>query len=238
MILQGGYNNHGAPIGVISLDSFFPKPEGHIRYAGTFDFPVIYKIVKGATVERLIRECDPKLLEPFTQAARELEADGVKAITGSCGFLALHQRQIAQAVNVPVFMSSLIQIPLVAQMLSPRRKIAVIVANSDALTPDHLQGAGITDQPIVIAGMQDQPQFSEVILRGRSNDLDMQIFSDELFSVAERVLSENPDTGAIVLECTDLSHFAPKLYERFNIPVFDLNSLMRMVAATVQRTRA
>ncbi|NRH26919.1 aspartate/glutamate racemase family protein [Pseudomonas sp. MS19] len=238
MILQGGYNNYGIPIGVLSLESFFAKPEGHVRYAPTFDFPVLYKTVKGATIDRLIRCGDPELLEPFIQAARELEAEGVKAITGSCGFLALHQREIAKAVKIPVFMSSLIQVPLVAQMLSPERKIAVIVANSSALTQAHLQGAGITDQPVVIAGMQEQPQFSEVILQGRTNALDMQVFEDELFDVVERLLAENPDTGAIVLECTDLSHFAPKLHERFNLPVFDLTSLMRMVAATVQRTRA
>ncbi|PKO82329.1 MAG: hypothetical protein CVU19_02240 [Betaproteobacteria bacterium HGW-Betaproteobacteria-13] len=238
MILQGGFNYYGIPLGVISLESFFPKPEGHIKYAASFDFPVLYKTVKGATVDRLIRERDPALLEPFIEAARELEREGVRAITGSCGFLALHQREIADAVRVPVFMSSLIQVPLVSRMLGSGAKVGVVVANSNALSIDHLRGAGIADEPLAIAGMQEQPQFADVILHGRHNDLDMDVFADELCTVVERMLAANPNVGALVLECTDLSHFAPALHQRFGLPVFDLTSLTRMVAGAVQRTRA
>lgn len=238
MILKGGFNCYGIPLGVISLESFFPKPDGHIKYAASFDFPVLYKTVKGATIDRLIRERDPALLEPFIEAARELEREGVRAITGSCGFLALHQQQIADAVQVPVFMSSLLQVPLVSRMLGRSKKVGVVVANSDALTPEHLRGAGIADELLAIAGMQDQAQFADVILQGRSNDLDMDLFSRELGNVVERLLADNPQIGALVLECTDLSHFAPELNQRFELPVFDLTSLTRMVAATVQRSRA
>ena len=238
MILHGGFNYYGIPLGVISLESFFPKPAGHIKYAPSFDFPVLYRTVKGATIDRLIRERDPTLLEPFIEAARELEREGVRAITGSCGFLALHQREIADAVRVPVFMSSLIQVPLVAQMLGRGRKVGVVVANRAALSDDHLKGVGISDQNLVIAGMEDQPQFVEVILQGRSNDLDMDVFESELCAVVDRMLTGHPEIGALVLECTDLSHFAPTLFTRFALPVFDLTSLTRMVAATVHRTRA
>ncbi|TVT45135.1 MAG: aspartate/glutamate racemase family protein [Denitromonas halophila] len=238
MILQGGFNTYGIPLGVISLESFFPKPDGHIKYAASFDFPVLYHTVRGATVDRLIRERDPALLEPFIDAARQLEREGVRAITGSCGFLALHQMRIADAVSVPVFMSSLLQVPLVSRMLGSQKTVGVIVANSEALSPDHLRGAGIADEPIAIAGMQHQPQFADVILHGKRNDLDMDVFSAELGGVVERLLADTPDIGALVLECTDLSHFAPELHRRFGLPVFDLTSLTRMVAATVQRTRA
>ena len=238
MILQGGFNYYGIPLGIISLESFFPKPEGHIKYAASFDFPVLYRTVKGATVDRLIRERDPALLEPFIEAARELEREGVRAITGSCGFLALHQREIADAVKVPVFMSSLIQVPLVSRMLGSGAKVGVVVANSNALSIDHLRGAGIADEALAIAGMQDEAQFADVILHGRHDDLDMDVFADELCAVVERMLADNPSVGALVLECTDLSHFAPVLHQRFGLPVFDLTSLTRMVAGAVHRTRA
>jgi aspartate/glutamate racemase len=238
VILKGGFNCYGIPLGVICLESFFPKPEGHIKYAPTFDFPVLYKTVKGATVDRLIRERDPTLLEPFIDAARELESEGVQAITGSCGFLAVHQQRIADAVDIPVFMSSLLQVPLVSRTLARNKKVGVIVANSDALSIDHLRGAGIFDEPIAIAGMQEQTQFSEVILRGLRNDLDMDLFAVELFSVVDQLLATQPGVGALVLECTDLSHFAPELHRRLGLPVFDLTSLTRMVAEAVQRTRA
>ena len=238
MILKGGHSYYDVPVGVIALESYFPKPEGHIRYPASFDFPVIYKMVKGATVDRLIRERDPALLEPFIEAAKELEREGVKAITGSCGFLALHQKALADAVHIPVFISSLIQVPLVSRMLASDQKVGVVVANQNALSRDHLSGVGIADEPLVVAGMQDQPQFAEVILRGERNDLDMERFEQELVQVVSGLLEANPDVGALVLECTDLSHFAPKLYQQFDLPVFDLTSLTRMVAATVMRSSA
>lgn len=238
MILQGGYNICDVPVGVISLESYFPKPNGHIKHPACFDFPILYKTVKGATIDRLIRERDPELLKPFIDAAKELESEGVKAITGSCGFLALHQKALADAVNIPVFMSSLIQVPLVSRMLRSDQKVGVVVANSDALTADHLTGVGIGDEAIVVAGMQEQTQFSDVILKAKYNDLDMALFEQELCAVVEDMLNNNPDVGSIVLECTDLSHFAPALQKRFALPVFDLTSLTRMVAATVNRTIA
>lgn len=235
MIIKGGINVCGLTIGVISLESYFPKPAGHIKHPASFECPMIYHTVKGATIDRLIRERDPELLKPFIEAAQQLEREGVKAITGSCGFLALHQKEIADAVNVPVFMSSLIQVPLVSRLLKRDQKVGVVVANSDALSTDHLKGVGIVDEPMVIAGMQHQTQFAEVILRGDTDDLDMALFEEELCTVVQSMLTENPDVGALVLECTDLSHFAPKLQEKFGLPVFDLSSLTRMVAAAVDR---
>ena len=238
MIIKGGINICGVPLGVISLESYFPKPDGHIKHPASFDFPILYKTVQGATIDRLIRERDPELLKPFIDAAQALEKEGVKAITGSCGFLALHQKAIADAVNIPVFMSSLIQVPLVSRMLKADQKVGVVVANSDALTADHLSGVGIAGEPIVVAGMQHQPQLNEGILKGCGVALDMALFEQELCAVVQAMLTANPEVGALVLECTDLSYFAPALQRRFDLPVFDLSSLTRMVAATVVRTKA
>ncbi|MRI32637.1 hypothetical protein EOPP23_06505 [Endozoicomonas sp. OPT23] len=235
MILRGGYNYYNIPIGVISLETYFPKPVGHIKHPASFDFPIMYRTVKGATVDRLIREKDRDLLEPFLEAARELEQEGVKAITGSCGFLALFQKEIADAVKVPVFMSSLMQIPLVSRTLSSYQKVGVVVADSFSLTQEHLDAVGITDERIAVAGMQDQPQFSRVILKGQEDDLDLEVFEQELVTVIENMLMENPHVGALVLECTDLSYFAPILSRRFEIPVFDLSSLTRMISSVVSR---
>jgi aspartate/glutamate racemase len=234
-ILKGGFNYYSIPVGVICLESYFPKPIGHIKHPAGFDFPVLYKTVKGATIDRLIGLRDPALLQPFIEAAQELECEGVKAITASCGFLALFQREIADAVDIPVFISSLIQIPLIYQSLGRHRKVGVVVANSDALSVDHLAAVGADHVPIALAGMQHQPQFADVILKANNNDFDLDLFRDELFSVIEQMLKQDPNIGSIVLECTDLSHFAPQVQQRFDLPVYDLTSLTRMVAATVER---
>lgn len=229
----GGFNYYGIPIGVISLESYFPKPIGHIKNPLTFDFPVIYETVVGASVDRLVNQTDLTLLEPFISAARKLEREGVKAITGSCGFLALFQREIAESVQVPVFVSSLIQIPLVSRMLGSSRSVGVVVANSSGLTSRHLEAMGITNEPIVVRGMESSGHFLSVILKGESNDLDFDIFRKDLFAVIEGMLVSDPNIGALVLECTDLSHFSKDVQTYFQLPVFDLSSLTKMVASTV-----
>ena len=117
MILKGGTNISGVPIGILCLETYYGRPPGHLRNASTFRFPVMYRIVKGATAKRVVKEADSELLAPFIAAARELEQEGVMAVTGSCGFLALFQDELADSVNIPLFTSSLIQIPMVYRML-------------------------------------------------------------------------------------------------------------------------
>ncbi len=238
MILRGGPNIYGIPIGVLCLESYFAKPPGHIKNAQTFDFPVAYKIVEGATTERIVDNPDPGLIEPFVEAARELEREGVKAITGSCGFLALFQRQLADAVAVPVFTSSLIQIPLVHAMQRRDQKVGVVVAKKNALTPAHLEAVGAAGVPICVAGMDDQPEFCEVIIEAERLELDLDRFGTELLSVVENLVGENPDIGSIVIECTDMTYFSHLVQRRVNRPVFDLITLTRMVHEAVSRTEA
>ena len=96
MILKGGTRYYDTPVGVLCLDSLFPKPRGHLRNPLTFGFPVVTRVITGVDVPRLLFNPTPELLEPFVQAARELEADGVRAVTGSCGFMARFQGQIAR----------------------------------------------------------------------------------------------------------------------------------------------
>lgn len=81
MLLADGPSDERPVIGVMALESGFPKPAGHIRNPDSFDFPILYNLVRGATIQRLIAERDPALLQPFIEAARQLEGEGVKAIT-------------------------------------------------------------------------------------------------------------------------------------------------------------
>ncbi|MCK4786114.1 MAG: aspartate/glutamate racemase family protein [Desulfobacteraceae bacterium] len=235
MLSKGGFNIYGIPIGVLSLESYFPKGPGHIKNATTFHFPVTYKIVKGATVKRVVDQADSRLLKPFINAARELEREGVQAITGSCGFLALFQRELADAVNVPVFVSSLIQVPMVYRMLRKHQKVGLIVAQKRTLTQEHLRAVGADTIPICIAGMDNQKEFCEVIIEGRRNALDFNKLENEIVSVVEALVKENQETGAIVLECTDMSPFAQKIQQKVDLPVFDIITLTNMVYEAVVR---
>lgn len=93
MIMQGGYTNYGEEIGVLMLETVFPRPRGDIGNAYSYEFPVRYKTVKGAAAGKIMGDAPAaELIAPFVEAARELEAEGVKAITTSCGFLAPFQK--------------------------------------------------------------------------------------------------------------------------------------------------
>jgi hypothetical protein len=222
-------------IGVLCLDTSFTKIHGHIRNPATFDFPVAYKVVPGATAERVVSQADPALLEPFITAARELERDGVAAITSGCGFLVLFQSQLAGSVSVPLYSSSLIQVPMVHRMLRPDQKVGLLVARKQSLTRRHLAAVGAESVPIRVAGMDGQPEFREVILEARRADLDAGRLGQEVLGVAEDLVRGNPDIGALVLECTDLVPFAHAIQARVGLPVFDIVTLTEMVHQALTR---
>jgi hypothetical protein len=189
----------------------------------------MYRIVKGATAKRVVKQADPELLEPFIEAARELEQEGVMAITGSCGFLALFQDKLADSVGVPVFTSSLIQIPLVYSMLRKNQQVGILAASKSTLTEAHLNAVGAGEVPVCVAGMDGQPEFCEVVIEGRRSELDLARLGEEVLMVVGRMAEIHPEMGALVIECTDLPPFAHLIQQKINIPVFDIVTLTNMV---------
>jgi Asp/Glu/hydantoin racemase len=235
MRLRGGTNVCGIPIGILCLESYYPKTPGHVRNASTFDFPVMYRVIQGATPRRVVDEADPDLLQPFIAAARELEREGVLGITGSCGFLALFQRELADSVAIPMFVSSLIQVSMVSRMLKRDQKVGILTARKRSLTRAHLEGVGADQVPVCVAGMDNQSEFCEVVLEGRRRELDMDRLAAEVDSVVDEMGDENPDMGALVIECTDLPPFAHRIQQRLNLPVFDIVTLTNMVCGALLR---
>ena len=141
-LLRGGRTVYGQALGILMLDTRFPRPPGDVGNATTWPFPTQYRIVKGTDTSRIMGEApDPTLLEPFLEAARDLELHGVRAITTSCGFLAVFQRELAAAVSVPVLTSSLLQVPIVSRLLRPDQKVGVLTERPH-LTERHFQGVG------------------------------------------------------------------------------------------------
>jgi hypothetical protein len=236
MLLKGGTNLSGIPIGILCLETHYGRPPGHIRNASTFRFPVMYRIIQGATARRVVKEADRKLLNPFLKAAQELEQEGVMAITGSCGFLALFQNELADAVDVPVFTSSLIQVPMVYRMLRRNQKVGILTASKSTLTAAHLKAVGAEAIPVCVAGMDDRKEFCEVVIEGRRQELDLARLAAEVLAVVEGLAGDHPEMGALVIECTDLPPFAHLIQEKIHVPVFDIVTLTNMVYETLVRT--
>jgi len=226
---------YGESVGILILDAAYPCVPGNVGNAGTFDFPVRYKVVKNASIDRLLNQRDPSLLDPFIEAARELQAEGVKAVTGACGFMALFQRQVADALDIPVFLSSLLQVPFIYQMLPTGRKIGVISADSSALTPAHFSGVGIAPGiPLVFGGMENQKEFREAVLLEKGT-LDSDQIQREVVEVADQMVKTHPDIGAFVLECSDLPPYAAAVQAAVNRPVFDFITMIQYVHSALVR---
>ncbi len=224
----GGKNAHACPIGILMLETQFPRIPGDIGNANTWNFPVIYKVIKKATPDRVVRRGAEGLVEAFISGAQQLEKEGAKAITTSCGFLALFQKELASSVNIPVFTSSLMQVPLVHRMMKPSQKVGIITIHSQSLTERHLSAVGADHVPHVIYGTEGEEEFSRAILDDEI-ELDAKKSRDELIGVAKRMVSECPDVGAVVLECTNMPPYAAAIQKEIKLPIFDIYTLMMMV---------
>lgn len=229
----GGQNICGVSIGVLSLESYFPKPPGHIKNPSSLPFTTAYEILHGLTVPELLNNPSPDMLEPILEAARRLEAQGVRAITGSCGFLAMFQKEISEAVSIPVFVSSLVQVPLAYQMT--RAPVGILTASAPSLTDKHIEGAGCSGIPIEVQGLEDTEEFAAAILRNDRTGMDLAKVEEEVLAAGQALLVRAPGIGSVVLECTDLPPYAHRLQEVLKRPVFDLTTLATMVSNVVTR---
>ncbi|AEK62526.1 aspartate/glutamate racemase family protein [Collimonas fungivorans] len=234
MIVRGGRAIYGESVGILVLDTKFPRIPGDIGNATTFDFPVRYKVVAGAKPQQIVATPDRAraLLPAFIEAAKELEHDGVRAITTTCGFLTVVQDEIAEAVSVPVITSSLFLVPLLRRMLGPRRTIGVVTADAHSLSASHLRAAGIEpDWRLVIKGMESRPSFGTIL--GTSSDpehaLDVDQVRREVVETCLAMQAEAPDLGAFLFECTNLQPYAAAVQAATGLPIFGIYHVVNLL---------
>jgi Asp/Glu/hydantoin racemase len=224
-IATGGKAIYGAPLGILMLEARFPRIPGDMGNATTWPFPVLYRVVKGATPERVVLQGAAGLLTDFLDAAAELVSFGAEAITTNCGFLSLFQHELATHVRVPVATSSLMQVPWVQATLPPGKRVGVVTVSGASLTPRHLEAAGApVDTPFV--GTEDGVELFRVLVLGEKQDLDVALAARDVLDAGRRLVAANPDVGAIVLECTNMPPYAHALREALGVPVFDVYSLI------------
>lgn len=233
-IMKGGKLYYDVPVGILCLESLFPKPRGHMRNPMTYAFPTVTRVIRGADIPRLLFNPTPELLETVVQAARELEADGVQAIAGSCGFMARFQERVASELTVPVLLSSLLQLPLVRLLHGPRATIGVLTASREALGETHFANCGMSMDAVRIRGMEGNPEFWETIIEGRRHDVDLDRLQAEIVGAAAAFAREE-SLDALVLECTDLSAFSLPVQQATGLPVYDINSLVEYAHSVVCR---
>lgn len=235
-IAKGGKAIYGAPLGILMLEARFPRIPGDMGNAATWPFPVLYHVVRGASPERVVLQGARGLLPDFIAAAKDLVDLGAEAITTNCGFLALFQKELAEAVKVPVATSSLMQVPWVQATLPPGKRVGVVTVSGATLTQAHLEGAGVPlDTPMV--GTEGGKEFFRVIIRGEKDDLDVALAEADIIDAGRRLIADNPDIGAIVLECTNMPPYAAALREAVGLPVYDIYSMVSWFYAGLRPRR-
>jgi hypothetical protein len=231
-IAWGGKGLYGARVGILMLETRFPRIPGDMGNALSWPFPVLYKVVPGASPQRVVHERAAGLLEPFLDAAAELVRSGADGITTTCGFLSLYQRELAAHVGVPVAASSLMQIPLVARLLPPGGRVGVLTISAASLTREHLIAAD-ADPETPVVGTDGGSEFTRAIL-GDEIRLDVAAAERDILDAGDALLARHPEIGAVVLECTNMVPYARALRDRLRLPVFSIWSFVTWFQAGLQ----
>jgi hypothetical protein len=235
MEMSMGVDEMKPAIGILVTDAVITRPPGDVGNPDTYPFPVLYQKVPSASLERIIEKEDPELLCPILAAARELAKRGAAAITSTCGFMILYQSELARRLPVPVFLSSLLQLPFIRSVLSPDDLIGIVTANARHLTPRHLRLAGFNDMGAVrISGLENQPAFREAIFSG-SGGFDREAIQKEVVGAARDLIRENPGVKAVLLECSNLPPYASAVQKEVRLPIFDFNTMIHQVYRAIQQ---
>jgi len=193
-------------LGILMLDTHFPRPPGDVGHPASWRMPVRYRTVAGASPQRVVREADPSLLAPFVDAARALQAEGASAITTSCGFLVRFQDALQAALDVPVWTSSLLALPSL-----PRPGVITV----DAASLAGLAG----DTPV--EGLAPGCSLQRTLLDDLPA-LDPQAAEADTVAAATRLVQRHPDIEHLVLECTNLPPYAAAVQRATGRPVHHL----------------
>lgn len=232
-----GQVSYGEAIGILMLDTYTPFIPGDVGNASTYSFPVRYETVEGLTVSRIFSK-DESAYDSLKEAAKKLAGQGVRAITGDCGFMAIYQQDLAEEMDIPIFLSSMLQVPFILRIIGTGRKVGVLSANGESLNdPQLLKKVGISNfASIKIKGLEDKPHFYESIIK-EVGVLDSEKIEREVVEAAMELVEEDPKIGAILLECSVLPPYGAAVQEAVNLPVFDYITMINYVYSAVVKER-
>ena len=221
----------GTSVGILVLDLGYPYLPGNVANASTYNFPVNFKILKGSTIPQILSH-DRSLLDMIIEGGRELEKDGARAVVGACGYFGYYQKEAAAALDVPVFLSSLLQISIIKQTLKPAQKVGVICAMYESLSKETLSACGVENtSDLVIVGAQDLPEFKNILnCTCHYNPAQLE---RELAELASKLTTDNPEVGAILLECSDMPPFSWAIQNATGLPVFDFITMINWIHSAV-----
>jgi hypothetical protein len=204
-------------LGILMLDTRFPRPVGDVGHRGSWQMPVVYATVPGASPRRVVQPGDPALLQPFIEAACGLVDRGAAAITTSCGFLVRYQAALQAALPVPVWTSALLALPLLDRP-------GVVTVDGDALGAAHLLAAG-ADPTTPLEGLAPGCSLQRTLLQDLPT-LDTGAAEADVVAAARRLVQREPTIANLVLECTNMPPYAAAVQRATGRPVHHLMTLV------------
>ena len=194
-------------LGVLMLDTRFPRLAGDIGHPSAFGVPTRRCVIAGAWPDKIVQSGTGlrkgRMVTPILQLIRRLEQDGAKAITTSCGFLVLLQKEMQATVKVPVITSSLLQLPA---LLALHDKVGVLTISSSKLGTEHLRAAGVPRErlaDVVVQGIDAKSVFATAILGNRAS-MDIEQAGADVLAAAASLKQCVPSLSCVVLECTNM----------------------------------
>ena len=221
---HGGKTVYGARVGILVLDTRFPRIPGDVANALTWPFPVLFRVVRGATAKQIVHAEGSGLSPLILDAAAELVRDGADGIATTGGFMGLFQKELAAHCGVPVATSSVMQVPWVQSILPPGKRVGVVTAHGERFNARHLLACGAAaDTPVV--GTEHGKELTRAFVGGET-EVDIAQVEADVIEAADQLIAKHDNIGAIVLECHNMAPYARAVRDTFGLPVFDVYSFV------------
>jgi hypothetical protein len=227
-----GRYQYGITVGIIQLPANIPMIPGDMGNATSFPFPVLYEVIPDIDPFWVLSDKPhPEVLKRTIIAAHRLEMQGCRAVIGNCGFFANYQPEVARAITIPFYNGALMQVPMALTAVGDNKKVGILTANAKLLIPSPaLKNSGVREEDmerLVIVGNEDGVQMNKVT--GETGQFSPAALRDELVALAVKMADENPDLGAIVLECTEFPPYAYAIQEATRLPTYDFITMTKFM---------
>jgi len=232
---------YGPTVGILQLPANIPMLPGDMGNPTTFDFPVLYELIEEIDPFWVLADKPhPVVMEKVIAACKRLTMQGVSTIIGNCGFFANYQPEVAESLDVGVqyFNGSLMQLPMLLTSVGANKKVGVLTASKKLLMPSPaLKYSGVSEadmKRLVVYGNEDGEQMK--LVTGETGRFNPKKLEQELVDLAVKMVKENPDVGAIVLECTEFPPYAHAIQDAVRLSIWDFVTMTKfMHAGAVQK---
>ncbi|MGY3645037.1 hypothetical protein ACVWW2_000328 [Bradyrhizobium sp. LM4.3] len=199
----------------------------------TYGFPVLVESVKGSTVDRTMSG-DLTLTPAYVAAARRLVERGAVAIGSNCGFAIRYQAAVADSVDVPVMMSTLVLLPFLLRQFASGTKVGVVTSDSTLFAEDLLGLTNLAERArVVVVGIEGGNMARNSSINRPTEPPEIE---EDVASCVTRLLEKHPRVAALLFTCTLFPVITPAIRSRFRRPIYDISTACRLALESAVST--